>query len=94
MGQVDTNEVAIADLPACGDARTAAELHVLTEKLPNLVKKELDVKHFDDQVKAMVHVQTLAAKPDEKQCIEASRRWADAELFTFRMLYRIEPRND
>jgi len=94
MGQVDINEIAIADLLACGSVGTAAELHVLTAQLPKLVKKRLDIKHFDDRVKAAVNLQILAGKPNAQQCIAASHRWADAELGTFRMLYRLEPRSD
>ncbi|KAA0998628.1 hypothetical protein FVF58_43675 [Paraburkholderia panacisoli] len=94
MDQVSINEIAIADLLACGGAGTAAELHLLTTELPTLVKKRLDTKHLDDRVKAAVNLQTLAGKPNAQRCIAASRRWADAELETFRMLYRLEPRSD
>lgn len=94
MGQVDINEIAIADLLACGSAGTAAELHLLTAQLPKLAKKRLDIEHFDDRVKTAVNLQNLAGKPDAQQCIAASHRWADAELQTFRMLFRLKPRSD
>ena len=94
MSQVNINDVSISGLIACRKIGAAAELLALTLKLPKLVGKELDERTFRRRIDAQSHFQSFGSGPSLDDCRRESNAASGAELMTFRMLYRLPPRED